>query len=192
MNRYACSLADRISPTCPWRMYSVFASLAIVTGATSVARADDSWFGRDKTAHFGASALISATGYGVGVAAFGTRVDGLAIGGSSALAVGLGKEMYDAAGYGTVSARDFTWNAIGAATGLFLALTIDWLVRGNVPCFGASCLSSKTLPPIRGAGFTVQGSGRSVRRAGLRQRGQGRLCNQAVQHTLRMGVDLVR
>lgn len=151
MNPHACHLRNRFSTM---RIYAICTALALVTSAASFAHADnDPWFGKDKAAHFGASALISAAGYGVGVAAFGTRIDGLAIGGSTGLTVGLGKEVYDAAGHGTVSGRDFTWDAIGTATGLLLALTVDWLVRGNIPCFGATCLSSKASPPVRESGF---------------------------------------
>jgi len=42
-----------------------------------------------------------------------------------ALTVGAGKEVYDAAAGGDASARDLTWDLVGAATGAAISWIID-------------------------------------------------------------------
>lgn len=86
---------------------------------------DDPWFGRDKALHFSFSAALATGGYaGAGLLTDDRRWRLLA-GGSLAIAAGVGKELFDLSGRGDASARDLTWDAIGAATGLLVAWTVD-------------------------------------------------------------------
>jgi putative lipoprotein len=89
--------------------------------------------GRDKALHFGASALISGTGYGVGTLLFErSRVEPALFGGGIALAVGAAKEGADALGLGDPSWKDFTWDVIGTVVGLAIALGIDVALRPHL------------------------------------------------------------
>jgi putative lipoprotein len=101
--------------------------IAALTCASATAWAqDDPWFGDDKALHFSVSAAIAAGGYGVSVPFTEARWQRALFGGSLAIAAGAGKEAYDATGAGSPSYKDFTWDVIGAATGVGLALLIDW------------------------------------------------------------------
>ncbi len=90
----------------------------------------DPWVGPDKAAHFGVSLGLAGGGYGLGALVtqdFGGR---LALGASLAIALGLGKEVADALGLGRPSWKDFTWDVIGTAAGLGVAVTFDLALRG--------------------------------------------------------------
>lgn len=100
--------------------------LALLWPARQV-RADD-WFGPDKALHYGISVGLSAGGYAAGLALFDSREPRLALGFGLAVTAGAGKELYDLAGHGDPSWRDFTWDLLGAATGALLAWTIDILL----------------------------------------------------------------
>ena len=89
---------------------------------------EDPWFGEDKAKHFGASAVLAIGGYTLGAVVFDDRSSSLALGGGIALSAGIGKEIYDAAGYGTASERDLVWDLAGTATGLGLAWLFDRVV----------------------------------------------------------------
>jgi putative lipoprotein len=91
-------------------------------------RADD-WFGRDKALHFGASAIISSTAYGVTTAFDDRRSVAFIVGGSVALTAGLAKEGYDALGYGTPSWKDLAWDVAGTLVGLGIAYGVDAIFR---------------------------------------------------------------
>jgi putative lipoprotein len=110
------------------------AAFALLVGALEPAPAragapdPDPWFGHDKLLHFEASAAIAAAGYG-GAAIFTDDVRlRLLAGGALGIAAGAGKELWDRAGHGDASWRDFTWDVIGTATGLAVAAAIDWAV----------------------------------------------------------------
>jgi putative lipoprotein len=103
----------------------VAARLVAPAGPACAADADDPWLGRDKALHFGASATIAGGGYGVAALIWDDTGPRLAGGGALAAAAGLGKELYDLGGPGDASWRDLAWDAIGAATGLAIAWTID-------------------------------------------------------------------
>ncbi len=93
------------------------------------ARAEDDWFGRDKALHFGASAALAGTSYGVTTAFTERRSTGLLVGAGVALGAGLAKEGYDALGYGTPSWRDLAWDVVGTLVGLGIAYGVDSLLR---------------------------------------------------------------
>lgn len=108
--------------------------VAAVVGCTIAvpARADDDpWVAPDKGAHFGVSVAMSAAAYGVSTAFLDEPWQRAVTAASFSLAVGAGKEAYDATGRGDPSGRDFAWDALGTAVGVGLALTIDALVDRN-------------------------------------------------------------
>lgn len=126
-------------------------------GPAIEARADpadpDPWFGRDKVFHFGASAVIAAETYGITAAFSDTRAVRLAVGGGVALAAGTAKELYDLAGYGDPSWRDFTWDVIGTVAGLALAYGIDLAVAGVDAKHPALAAPSSAAAP---GGFVIR------------------------------------
>ena len=87
----------------------------------------DPWFGRDKALHLSFSAAIALQGYAVSSVLTDDWRWRWLTGGSAGLAAGAGKEALDAIGSGDASWKDFTWDVIGTAAGLGLALVIDWL-----------------------------------------------------------------
>jgi putative lipoprotein len=99
---------------------------AAVLASAGSAKADD-WFGKDKTLHFGVSVGLAAGGYAAGTQLFETRRSALILGGSFSIALGAGKEIYDATGHGDPSWKDFTWDLIGTAVGLGLAYGVHSL-----------------------------------------------------------------
>jgi putative lipoprotein len=110
------------------RRSSAFASLGLLllgVCSPSTARAQDSWWGRDKLLHFGISAGLGAAGYGLGSFVFESRVARTATGAGIALGAGIAKESYDALGYGDPSLRDLTWDLAGTAVGVGIALAVD-------------------------------------------------------------------
>ncbi|MEZ4222635.1 MAG: hypothetical protein R3B13_16965 [Polyangiaceae bacterium] len=111
---------------------SALAVLFVVFFANS-AHAEDDWFGQDKALHFGASATIAGGGYALSTTFLEPRVQRALFGGGLALVAGAGKEAYDATGAGSPSYRDFTWDVIGAATGVAIAWLIDLAIAGDPP-----------------------------------------------------------
>ena len=82
--------------------------------------AADPWFGPDKVKHFFTAAFVQSFSYGA------LRTTGLGNGGSLAgatavnAAASFGKEIWDAHGHGTPSARDLVWDAAGAGSASLL------------------------------------------------------------------------
>jgi putative lipoprotein len=107
---------------------------AVLLIAPSARAADpDPWIAKDKALHFGVSASIAISGYGIGAYAFDARAHALLLGGGLAAGAGIVKESLDLAGYGTPSWKDVAWDGIGIATGLALAWGLDLLIRGVSP-----------------------------------------------------------
>jgi putative lipoprotein len=84
----------------------------------------DPWWGPDKALHFGATAVVAAGGYAGGALVFDDYLRAAALGSGLALGAGIAKEMLDLAGLGHPSWRDFTWDVIGVAAGIGVALSI--------------------------------------------------------------------
>jgi putative lipoprotein len=101
-------------------------AVAALLASERPAQADE-WLGRDKALHFGVSVGLAAGGYAAGTQLFETRPSALVFGGSISIALGAGKELYDAAGHGDPSWKDFTWDLLGTAVGLGLAYGIHAL-----------------------------------------------------------------
>jgi putative lipoprotein len=80
----------------------------------------DEWFGEDKIRHLGSSAAIQLMGFGL-LRLAGAPKRASHIGATLVTAAaGIGKEVRDARGGGTASARDLVWDGLGllAGTGL--------------------------------------------------------------------------
>lgn len=109
------------------RRLALFVALVmLVVALTPVsARAQSGgWLGRDKAQHFMVGTAFAAGGYAVGAAVSPSRGKRVAIGFAFGLGSGAAKELRDRKG-GDPSWRDFTWHAVGAATGVTVAWLID-------------------------------------------------------------------
>jgi putative lipoprotein len=92
---------------------------------STTARAADDWLGPDKAVHFGVSAGLGLGGYAA-ASPFLEGVPARAIAGSSfSLSLGVAKELYDLSGHGDASWRDLTWDVVGTAVGVGLAVLFD-------------------------------------------------------------------
>ena len=104
-------------------------TLALAMAARPAAASDpDPWFGPDKALHFGVSAGLAAGGYAAVSPWLEGRGEKALVGGAFSLTLGAGKELWDMTGHGDPSWRDFTWDALGTAVGLALAVGVDALV----------------------------------------------------------------
>lgn len=106
-------------------MFSLSVSLAL-SPTTARAQTDPS-SGR----HFGLSAALSLTGYGLSTlvtdnSQYGLR---LAAGGGFSLSLGIAKELYDSLGYGDPSWSDLAFDLAGTALGLLIAWGFDVLAH---------------------------------------------------------------
>lgn len=107
----------------------VLACLALPGAAWAQAAPDpDPWLGPDKALHFGLSAAIAGSGYGVAALFTEERPVRLAVGGGLGLLAGGVKELIDLAGGGSASWKDFTWDVIGTVTGLVVSFLLDVFV----------------------------------------------------------------
>jgi len=88
----------------------------------------DPWWGRDKALHFSVSAGLAAGGYAASSLVLDERWQRATAGAGFSLTLGASKELYDAAGHGHPSGKDFAWDIAGAALGTALALLVDVLV----------------------------------------------------------------
>jgi putative lipoprotein len=107
-----------------------FAVLVVVSAAMPRVAQADSWLGPDKALHFGVSAGLAGGAYGVGSLVLEPRWARIAAGASVSLAAGAAKELYDLAGYGNPSWKDFAWDVLGTAFGIGVALLVDYAVTG--------------------------------------------------------------
>jgi putative lipoprotein len=99
--------------------------------ATAHAADPDPWFGPDKALHFGVSAGLAAGGYGVSAFVLDQRWQRALAGGGFSLTLGAGKELYDLSGHGDPSWKDFTWDVVGTAVGVGIALLVDTAVSSS-------------------------------------------------------------
>lgn len=94
-------------------MHGLFLAFTLTFGQTP--REPDRWFAVDKAKHFFTAAFVQSVSF----SAF--RATGLSRSGSLAGAtvvsatLSIGKEIVDARGAGTASAKDLTWDAAGMA-----------------------------------------------------------------------------
>jgi len=111
----------------------VLGALVLRPPAAARAQGGDDWLGRDKALHFSFSAAIAGAGYAGASLVTPDRRWRLGTGAGLAIAAGAGKEIADAYGLGDPSWKDFTWDLIGAATGLGVAWLIDHFLSAPVP-----------------------------------------------------------
>jgi putative lipoprotein len=105
-------------------------ALALSLASRPAAASDpDPWFGPDKALHFGVSLGLAAGGYAASSPWLDSPGERALAGGAFSLTLGAGKELWDLAGHGDPSWRDFTWDVLGTAAGVALALGVDALVR---------------------------------------------------------------
>ncbi|HKO47661.1 MAG TPA: hypothetical protein VJV79_08055 [Polyangiaceae bacterium] len=106
--------------------------LALGLASRSAAASDpDPWFGPDKAAHFGVSVGLAAGGYAALSPWLESRSERALGGAAFSLTLGAGKELWDLTGHGDPSWRDFTWDVLGTAVGVALAVGIDTLVSSG-------------------------------------------------------------
>jgi putative lipoprotein len=104
-------------------------ALILVLAAGPAAASDpDPWFGPDKALHFGVSAGLAAGGYAALSPWLESRTERAVGGAAFSLTLGAGKELWDLTGHGDPSWRDFTWDVLGTAVGVALAVGVDALV----------------------------------------------------------------
>ena len=97
----------------------------LLAAAPAQAAQEDPWWGQDKALHFGVSAGLGAGGYGLSSLVLEPRWQRATAGAGFSLSLGIGKEVYDAAYGGDPSWKDLTWDVIGTAVGVGVALLID-------------------------------------------------------------------
>lgn len=99
--------------------------------ASTSARAQDRdpWFGRDKLLHFSLSAGIAGGAYALSVPLLEQPWQRALLAAAVDLSLGAAKELYDATGHGDPSLRDFTWDVLGCAVGVGVALLLDYAFR---------------------------------------------------------------
>ncbi|GMV16728.1 MAG: hypothetical protein HS104_28395 [Polyangiaceae bacterium] len=100
----------------------------LLFAAPAAAEETDPWWGRDKALHFGVSAGLAAGAYATSSFVLDERWQRASAGAGFSITLGAGKELYDAAGYGHPSAKDFAWDVAGAAVGTAIALLVDVLI----------------------------------------------------------------
>lgn len=103
----------------------------LVVSSRAHAADGDRWWGADKALHFGFSLGIAGASYAASTWLLPDLGDvpRIALAATFTLSLGAAKELYDAAGYGDPSWRDFTWDVAGCVVGLVLAYLIDRAFR---------------------------------------------------------------
>jgi len=106
--------------------------ILLAPGAAAAKPPDpDPWFGPDKALHFTLSVLIAGGGYGLSTSFTEKIPVRVAFGAGSALTAGAAKELFDLAGFGDPSLRDFAWDVFGTVAGVSISVVID--VAGRSP-----------------------------------------------------------
>ncbi len=115
------------------RIAAACIAACLLTLSTNGAKAadEDPWFGRDKALHFSVSVGLGASGYAGSALLFDGYGARTLAGAAFSLSIGVAKEVYDATGAGDPSWKDLTWDAIGTAVGVGVALLVDLAIRGE-------------------------------------------------------------
>lgn len=111
---------------------AVVAALVVAAIATpALAEDKDPWVSADKEKHFVASSGVTGAGY-LTASFFTDDVVARAVFAAGlGVAVGGGKEVLDAAGLGDPSFKDLTWDLVGTATTVAIAVTFDLALRSS-------------------------------------------------------------
>jgi putative lipoprotein len=113
--------------------------------------AADAWVSGDKALHFALSTAVTLAAYGVSVPLLDERWQRSLFAAGVGIAAGAGKELADALGAGTPSARDFAWDLLGVAVGVGLGTLIDTLVdvrRDDPPAPLSVSLAVAPVPSV--------------------------------------------
>jgi putative lipoprotein len=113
-----------------WIALPVAALLALPGTARAQQATDpDPWLSRDKALHFTVSTVMSGSAYAISVPFTDRLAERVALGAGLSLAVGASKELFDLAGFGDPSWKDITWDVVGTAVGVGIAVTLDLAFR---------------------------------------------------------------
>ena len=117
----------------------IVATTCLFVTAPAAAQADEPSLGADKALHFGASFAISIVGYCLGTEISDQPVPRLLMGAGLGVVAGVGKELFDLVGPGRFEWLDLAFDALGIATGLFMAWAVDRILarrlRRAAPAF---------------------------------------------------------
>ncbi|MBN1609360.1 MAG: hypothetical protein JW940_22205 [Polyangiaceae bacterium] len=108
--------------------HTIAAALALgclALGRPARAADPDPWWGKDKALHFSLSIGLGSGGYAGSALWAPERWQRAVAGAGFSLTLGAGKELFDLAGYGEPSWRDFTWDLAGTAVGVGVAYLLD-------------------------------------------------------------------
>jgi putative lipoprotein len=108
--------------------HTVVLALALVClalGRPARAAEPDPWWGKDKALHFSLSIGLGSGGYAGSALLAPERWQRAAAGAGFSLTLGAGKELFDLAGHGDPSWRDFSWDVAGTALGVGVAYLLD-------------------------------------------------------------------
>jgi putative lipoprotein len=119
------------------------ALLILSTADAAAAQSTDPWFGPDKARHFTLSALITSGGYGVSTFLTESIPVRVAFGASVGITAGAAKELFDLAGFGHPSFRDFAWDVFGTAVGVGISVAFDVALSRSEPAAVHCPLSSE-------------------------------------------------
>ena len=112
------------------RAWFLLCSVRLCTCTCSVrAQSDDPWLGRDKLLHFSLELGITGAAYALSVPLVEPAWQRALLAAGVGLSVGVAKELYDATGHGDPSLRDLSWDVLGCAAGVGVALLIDLCLR---------------------------------------------------------------
>ena len=93
--------------------------------ASALGPESDPWWAHDKALHLEASAVITASAYGVASWLMTDRWARILVATAVGVAAGVGKELYDEQRGSSASFRDLTWDGIGVGAGLTISLILD-------------------------------------------------------------------
>ena len=96
----------------------------VLTLAGTPRPAPDGWLGEDKLRHFFTAAFVQSMGYGTMRAAGAGHAVALTAASAATAGVSVGKEVWDAGGRGSASARDLAWDAAGAGAASVLLVRV--------------------------------------------------------------------
>ena len=99
--------------------------LVFSLGGSPAVHPADAWFGADKAKHFFTSAFVQSMTYGSLRAAGVAHGSALAGATATTVAIGAGKELHDRDVKGDFSARDLTWDALGAGAATMLLVRVQ-------------------------------------------------------------------
>lgn len=114
-------------------IHILFACVGLwLSTATASAQSHDAWWGNDKALHLSLSTTITTSAYAAAIPLWDDTITRVAFAASLGLGTGIGKEAFDAMGYGDASWRDLAWDAIGIVIGSAIGLLWD-LCLGQYP-----------------------------------------------------------